>query len=197
MTYSGGWHPHIESAQVLDLARVLGVARPVHTNALYFGTLTWRNGYGEETYRVQYRTDLNDTFGQVELTDEAGTYSVSLSTTPLHFGGNHWWMHCPFTQKRATKLYRYECLKRFCHRTAIRPLPTYASQRVSGIERIQQRRWAIRRKLGDPDTLLEPLNKPKWMRWRTFERFQALDDSLAEQEVTAFMVRFGRLGIFD
>lgn len=195
MAYSG-WHPHIESAQVLDLSTVLGMTRPIHPNSLYFGSFTWRNGYGEETYRVQYRADLNDTFGNLELSDKGGTYSVSLGTTPLHFGGRRWWMHCPFTHKRATKLYRYECLGKFCHRTAIRPLPTYASQRVSGIDRIQSRRWALRRKLKDPCTLVDPLNKPKWMRWRTFEHFRQLDEMLAEQEDTALLVRFGSLGIF-
>lgn len=194
MSYSS-WHPAIESACALSLARILGHP-PISTNAMRLGTLTWTNSYGETVYSANYRTELHEGWGQIYLTDDAGICSISLGTTPLHFGGSRWWMYCPITGRRALKLYRYEAIGRFCHRTAIRPLPTYASQRVSGIERIQQRRWAIRRKLGDLDTLLEPLNKPKWMRWRTFERFQVLDDLLAEQEIAAFVVRFERLGIF-
>lgn len=195
MSHSG-WHPAIESACVLSLSRVLGHP-PIFHKGLRLGTLTWTNGYGETVYSADYRTELHESWGQLHLTDDTGACSISLGTTPLHFGGRRWWMYCPITGQRALKLYRYEAIGRFCHRTAIRPLPTYASQRVSGLDRIQQRRWAIRRKLGDPDTLLEPLNKPKWMRWRTFERYQSLDDLLAEQEVAAFVVRFGQLGILD
>ena len=195
MAFSG-WHPPIESAQKLDLSRVLGPRHPIHPHSIYCGRLTWHDGYGDEIYHVQYRAELNEWWGKLDLADEAGSYSISLSTTPLHFGGKRWWLHCPLTNRRATKLYRYECLGKFCHRTAIRPLPTYRSQQVSGIDRIQERRWALRRKLKDPCNLLDTLNKPKWMRWRRFERYRELDEALAEQEDMALLVRFGRLGIF-
>ena len=74
-------------------------------------------------------------------------------------------------------------IEQFCHREAIIPLPTYASQRVSGLAKLQERRWAIRRRLGDDQSGLGwgPL-KPKWMRWKTFERYERLDDQLAELE---------------
>lgn len=195
MTFSG-WHPPIESAQKLDLSRVLGPRHPIHPQSIHFGRLTWHDEYGDETYHVQYRAELNEWWGKLDLADEAGSYSISLSTTPLHFGGKRWWLHCPLTNRRAAKLYRYECLGRFYHRTAIRPRPTYASQRVSGIDRIQSRRWALRRKLNDPCTLVEPLNKPKWMRWKTFQRYEHLDEILATQEDAALLARFGSLGIF-
>src|SRR5579871_79745 len=127
MAYSGGWHPSIESAQVLSLSRVLGEARPIHPNSTYYGWLTWKNGWGEQVYQVRYKCDLNETWGTLDLTDSAGTYSIELTTTPLYFGGKRWWMYCPSTRRRAAKLYRYECLGRFLHRTAIHPLPTYRS----------------------------------------------------------------------
>lgn len=195
MAFSG-WRPPIELAQKLDLSRVLGAGRPVYPCSTYYGRLSWCDGYGDETYRVQYRAELNGWWGRLELTDDAGSYYISLSTTPLHFGGKRWWMHCPWSHRRAQKLYRYECLGKFLHRTAIRPIPTYYSQRISGIDRVQQRRWVLRRKLGDPCTLVDELNKPKWMRWRTFERYRELDESLAEQEDMALLVRIGSLGIF-
>lgn len=194
MSFSG-WHPHLESALVLSLPKMQaqGVIAP---NSITGGSYAWRNNDGEAIYSVYYRADLHDTHGRLELTDAAGTYGIALGSTPLHFGGRRWWMHCPFTSKRALKLYRYECLGKFCHRTAIRPLPTYASQRVSGIDRLQCRRWTIRRKLEDQGTLCDPLTKPKWMRWNTFARFERLDETLATQEDAALWVRFGSLGIF-
>jgi len=191
MSFSG-WHPHLESALLLSLPRMQaqGVIAP---NSLRVGTYSWRDSEGHAVYSVNYRAELHDTHGRLELTDAAGTYGINLGSTPLHFGGRRWWLHCPFTSKRALKLYRYECLRKFCHRTAIRPLPTYASQRVSGLDRIMDRRWAIRRKLRDEGDLFTPLQKPKWMRWDTFERYRAKDDYLDALEGTAIIRRWGSL----
>ena len=104
----------------------------------------------------------------------------------MGYGGLRWWLHCPYTRRRARKLYKFDGIDQFCHRLAIRPEPTYASQRVSGISRIQEKRWAIRRKLKDETTSLGwgPL-KPKWMRWKTFERYDVLDDQLSPRLKTA------------
>lgn len=191
-----GWRPWIESALVLGVSNLhsMNVLVPGFEQT---GSLFWRDGYGGEIYKVRYRSELHKTWGCLELTDTASTYSISLVASHLHFGGLRWWLVCPLTQRRALKLYRYEAIGKFCHRTAIRPLPTYASQRVSGMERLQFRRWALRRKLNDPCTLWDSLNKPKWMRWRTFERYRQLDESLAIQEDAAFLSRIGRLRIFS
>lgn len=102
-------------------------------------------------------------------------------------------MHCPYTQRRVLKLYKFGAIEKFCSRTAIRPLPIYASQRTSGASRIINQRWALRRKLGDTfsDLFSEPC-KPKWMRWRTFERYAARDAALAQAEFGALMRRMER-----
>ncbi len=194
MSFSG-WHPWIESAQVLSVSKLQTWAI-LFPESVRTGVLTWTDAYGDETYRVQYRAELHDSWGRLDLTDEHRTYGITLSTTALNFGGRRWWMHCPFTSRRALKLHRYPSLGKFCHRTAIRPLPTYASQRISGLDRIMERRWAIRRKLGDEGSLFDSLQKPKWMRWRTFERYEQLDETLAAQEDAALIDRFRCLGIF-
>src|SRR4029079_16662319 len=92
-------------------------------------------------------------------------------------------MHSPYTHRRALTLHKFSGIEKFCHRTAIRPLPTYASQRVSGSDRIIAQRWAIRHRIGDKfSDLFGPPFKPKWMRKRTFERYAARDAELAEAE---------------
>lgn len=99
-------------------------------------------------------------------------------------------------------LYKFSGIAKFCHRDAIRPKPTYASQRVSGIARAQAQRWAIRRKLGDECTgLMDEPMKPKWMRWATFERYAKRDAELAEIEdgylspyLYRLLLKTGRLG---
>ena len=151
------------------------------------------NRDGEEFASVGYALDTQERAGTLTLnythTDRHSyerrpiTCRIRLTTTLLHFGGLRWWMLCPYTHRRARKLYKFSGVEQFCHRTAIRPLPTYASQRVSGVCRVQAQRWAIRRKLGDEWTgLLDEPIKPKWMRWETYNRYAQRDRELSERE---------------
>lgn len=119
-------------------------------------------------------------FGRVE--DNAPeSYRIEISSTPVNFGGVRYWLHCPYTGRRAAKLYKFAELDRFCHRTAVRPLPTYASQRASGLSRVQRQRFAIRAKLKDASRdLMDGVVKPKRMRWKSFFRFVEIDNRLAE-----------------
>lgn len=82
----------------------------------------------------------------------------------------------PVRRRRALMLYKWEPVDLFCHRDAIRPRPTYTIQRVVKAARVITQRWALRRKMGDTlsDLTGEPI-KPKWMRWRTYERYAARD----------------------
>jgi hypothetical protein len=126
------------------------------------------------------------------------TCTIRLSSLPLQYGGRRWYMHCPYTQRRVLKLYKFAAIEQFCSRTAIRPRPTYASQRTSGSDRIVAQRWAIRRKIGDTfsDLFGEPY-KPKWMRWRTFERYAARDAELAERESGYLLRLIGRFKPYE
>lgn len=200
MTYSGGWRPHLESALKLDMRRLvqLGFIRDGAR-----GSLRWSREDGDEVASLRYAVDLQGEAGALTLSytspdRDSGelkpiTCVIRLSSIPLHYGGRRWYMHCPHTQRRAQTLHKWSGIDQFCHRTAIRPRPTYASQRVSGWERIVAQRWAIRRRLGDgiSDLLGEPF-KPKRMRWRTFQRHVGRDIELAELEDTLFLRRFGR-----
>ncbi|MGH7192405.1 MAG: hypothetical protein ACREJM_02605, partial [Candidatus Saccharimonadales bacterium] len=122
------------------------------------------------------------------------TCRIRLSSIPLHYGGRRWYAHCPYTGRRMRKLYKFSGIAQFCCRKAIRPLPSYASQRDSGSDRINRQRWAIRRKIGDDlsDLSCEPW-KPKWMRWRTFNRYAARDDVLAERDNVYLLRLVGRM----
>ena len=102
-------------------------------------------------------------------------------------------MHCRVTGQRVLVLHKWNSIDRFCARNAVRPRPTYASQRVSGSYRVMEQRWAIRRRLGDnfSDLFSEPA-KPKGMRWRTFERHCARDAQLAAADIGYFARLLGR-----
>ncbi|MFT4255639.1 MAG: hypothetical protein QM599_01535 [Pseudoxanthomonas sp.] len=188
-----GWRPHIESSLCLNLLRLLrtGCIRPGCTTA---GTLEWKRDGREHVASVGYRAELGDTGGTLTLTYRADGQDardvIRLSTVPNNYGGRNWFMHCPASGRRARKLYKWGGLAHFRHRDAVRPRPTYASQRDSGTARIHRQRWALRQKMGDSisDLFGEPW-KPKWMRWRTFDRYAARDAELAELD-NAALLRF-------
>jgi hypothetical protein len=184
----GGWRPHIETALALDVWRLhaLGVLRNGES-----GGWGWTRD-GEQVASVGYRVSLDGDRGTLTLCythtnrddrREAVTCVIPLSAIPLNFGGKRWYGHCPCTGRRARKLYKFSGLAQFCHRTAIRPTPTYASQRMSGSDRIIAQRWALCRKMGDDfSDLFDGPCKPKWMRWRTFRKYVARDAELARRE---------------
>ena len=195
-----GWHPHIESALCLDLARLFA-SGSIRKGETTWGAWQWTRD-GEKVGAIGYTATLRETEGELQLSytwTHGGekrdvSYTIRLSSRPLPYGGRYWYMHCPGTGRRARKLYKYGCLEKFLHRTAIHPLPTYASQRVSGSDRIMAQRWAIRRKLRDDfsDLFGEPI-KPKWMRERTFERYATRDAELSELENVYLYRMLGRM----
>jgi hypothetical protein len=210
VSYPGGWRPHIESALCLSVDRLLktGCITPGNFRS---GTLRWTRtdhwgGSAEEIASAGYSAQLGDDSGTLTLhytcTGRAGerkaiTCTIALVTRPCHYGGRRWYFVCPYTGRRALKLYKWSGIDLYCHRNAIKPRPTYASQRESGGNRIIAQRWALRRKLGDnfSDLFGEPC-KPKRMHWRTFNRYAARDAELADREWGHFARVLGRLGAF-
>lgn len=184
-----GWRPHIEWALQLKLTDLLkrGAVRAGCTTS---GSWQWSRD-GERIASIDYTATLGETDGELRLHYRCGKGDkardveclVRLSSVPLNYGGRRWYMHCPATGQRVLVLYKWGSIDRFCARDAIRPRPTYTSQRVSGCDRIIEQRWAIRRKLRDnfSDLFGKPY-KPKGMRQRTFERYCARDAQLAERE---------------
>lgn len=195
-----GWRPHIEAALRLKLADLFR-HRALQPNGTTSGSWVWTRD-DKRIATIDYTSTLGETDGELRLSytwthnDEPKdvTCTILVSSLKLNYGGRRWYLHCPYTGRRALILYKFGSVEQFCHRTAIRPLPTYHCQRESGTSRIFAQRWALRRKLGDEfsDLMSEPY-KPKWMRWRTFERYVARDAELAEREY-GYLIRFiGRM----
>lgn len=195
-----GWRPHIESALCLSVGSMFKCGA-LRVDATTSGSWQWSRD-GERFASIGYSAILSAESGELRLSytwtldgkPQDATCTIRLSSLPLQYGGRRWYMHCPYTGGRVLKLYKFGSIEQFCSRTAIRPLPTYASQRVSGSDRINAQRWAIRRKMGDPfsDLFGEPY-KPKGMRWRTFERYARRDVELAERENGYLLRLIGRL----
>lgn len=192
MSYGGGWRPHIESALCLNLRRLFE-NDALRVGANVSNVLCWTDSDGAEVARVGFRSSLGTVEGTLTLSyrcidrdtgeHRAVECPIQLITIPCNYGGRRWYFVCPYSQRRALKLYKWNGIDLFCHRDAIQPRPTYASERASGMDRIIAKRWALRRKLGDDvsDLLTQPF-KPKWVREKTYQRYLEKDAELELQE---------------
>ena len=202
MSYPGGWRPHLESALCLNLARLFANGS-LRADACTAGTLRWTNTRtGADVASLGYRAELGPDSGTLTLDYNADgtpeTCRIELVTVCCGFGGRRWLFVCPASGRRALKLYKWAKLPLFRHREAVRPRPTYASQRDGGADRIMRQRWTIRRKLRDDfSDLFDDPWKPKGMRWRTFDRYAARDAELANREGIYMARLLGRLGVAE
>ena len=124
-------------------------------------------------------------------------YMVRLVTSPQPFGGLRWWFECPRAGRRAVKLYLPLGGHQFWSRHAYGL--GYASQREDRMGRAQQQAIKIYRQLGGEGHWMDgPPRKPKWMRWRTYDRlatkldaYNARFDSAWAGGAVRFLSRYG------
>ena len=120
------------------------------------------------------------------------SYRVPLQTTPQRFGGVRWWFRCPRTGRRCTKLFLplggHQFWSRYAYRLG------YASQREDAAGRAQRQARKVSASLGDADHWMGgPPPKPKWMRWRTYERKAARLDAYNAAYDVGFSASVARL----
>jgi hypothetical protein len=136
-------------------------------------------------FSVSMKVDMTNPANRfVELVHERNTgggeeerYRVYLYRTRPPFGGVRWWFCCPYTHQTVAKLFLPRGGHRFWSRGAYRL--GYACQREAPRDRMWRRARKIRRELGGGDNLMDDYpDKPKWMRWRTYDRKLDLLDSL-------------------
>ena len=107
---------------------------------------------------------------------------ITLISCPRHFGGRQWYFVCPITHRRASVLWMPPGGNEFSGRHAWGRKVAYGSQFQSVYDRGHAGKAKIKARLIgnlDPEEWELP-PKPKWMRWRTYnrleERFEAYDD---------------------
>lgn len=188
MRCNGGTRPHIESALWLDVKRWFesGALREKRQTT---GRWCWYLD-GQVRAVVEYQADLEYGSGMLTL-DCTGCGDVNAACGPVictieleslrcNYGGRIWYFRCPRTGRRARKLYHWPGVHGFCHREAIQPRPTYASQRVGGLRRVEAQRRELRRRMGDVSgSVWGKPNRPERMHWDTYLRHVARDTELA------------------
>jgi hypothetical protein len=114
-------------------------------------------------------------------------YTVAVVSTPCRFGGRRWWAICPATGRRAVNLYLPNGGRRFLSRAAYRL--AYQSQRETVTGRAWRTIRKLERRLGSaPGAPPDAMEKPKWMRWRTFDALR-LKREAAEDALDADLLR--------
>ena len=93
-----------------------------------------------------------------------------------HFGGCQWFFVCPATGRLATVLWKPPGASRFCSRQAWGRQVAYASQFLDRDSRAHHGQAKLNARLCsigqfDPDEWNFP-PKPKWMRWKTYRRYE-------------------------
>ncbi|MGH6801093.1 MAG: hypothetical protein ACRECZ_06730 [Methylocella sp.] len=162
----------------------------------YWGGWQWTRN-GETVASIQMRAEKDRVIliyrhrtGGAEWKDEQ--YPVRIVRTPCNLGGSRPWFVCPAVGcgRRVAILYGggiFAC--RHCYHLA------YASAREDAGDRAARRADTLRARLGWEAGILNGSgDKPKWMRWRTFERLAARHDQLVGQSMQAAALKFGLLG---
>lgn len=118
-------------------------------------------------------------------------YAVAIARTQCNLGGSRPWFICPARGcgRRVAVLYGgaiFAC--RHCYQLA------YPSSREDRGDRATRRADRIRARLGwEAGILNGGGDKPKWMRWRTFERLTLQHGRFVDRAMHAAAVQFGFL----
>jgi hypothetical protein len=157
-------------------------------------TIRWSRG-GETTATISVRIESWRVVLSYRIRQHGGDWEsveepISLTTTPGIFGGYRTWFQCPAVGcgRRVALLYGagkyFAC--RHCYNLA------YPSSREDADGRATRRADRIRERLRwEPGILNGDGDKPKWMRWRTFERLAARHEELVDMSLVGAMMKLG------
>lgn len=159
----------------------------------YWGAWQWARN-GETVASLKMRTEHDRVIliyryrsSGDEWKDEQ--YPVRIVRTPCNLGGSRPWFICPAIGcgRRVAILYGgriFAC--RHCYRL------TYVSSHEGAGDRATRRAERLRQRLGwEAGILNGGGGKPKWMRWRTFERLSAKHEELVVRSLQEMMLKFG------
>jgi hypothetical protein len=169
----------------------------IRPGCAWSGSIEWTNaGTGEQVASIGYEAHLRQESGLLRLryatTQGDGErresdYWIQLTTTPQPLGGRRWWFVCPRTGRRAAKLYLPNGAFTFASRQAYGL--AYRCQREQSHDRALRRAFKLRGKLGAEGGIGGYIPKPKWMRWRTYDR-KLKEVDAAEEVVEAYTQAF-------
>jgi hypothetical protein len=137
--------------------------------------ITWSNSYWGEIASGLITADMSHPDrGWFEISIGGFRQRITLVSRSRHFGGRQWFFQCPATHRLATVLWKPPGADRFCSRQTWGRQVAYRSQFLDRDNRAHAGKERIRARLIgdlDPDEWDLP-PKPKWMRWKTYNRHE-------------------------
>jgi hypothetical protein len=137
--------------------------------------ICWTNNYtGEQTASADFTAHMMDRHeGRLRVQMEDMEQTIFLVPRSRRFGGHQWYFVCPVMNRCCSVLWRPPGVTYFRSRQACGRRVAYASQFLDPDNRAHRGKAKIKRRLigdCDPDEWELP-PKPKWMRWRTYDRY--------------------------
>jgi len=188
---SGRWYRGLKKPVVEDSFRIDGRAwqRQGLLGSARSFSCHWSRARGETLALINVRTELTRVVLTYQVRQPGGEWltveePIQIVQTPCRYGGTRPWFICPERScgRRTATLFFTERIR--CRRCC---KLSYGSQRESSAGRGLRRVQNIRRRLGGGPSLLERFpDKPKGMRWATYDGLIA-EAQKAEMEYFAFM----------
>jgi hypothetical protein len=166
----------LDGGPVLDLAKMIPKGR-AKTGAHIGCTWSYTSG---TVVRFEIRLDHDG--GKLDIWCDGRHQSFTLTADERHLGGQQWYVICPKTRKRVRVLYKPGGAPYFASRYAWGRRAAYASQFLDPMGRAWRIKEKVKQRLigdEDPDEWDLP-PKPKGMRLRTYERWEAKYDRAEE-----------------
>src|SRR6516225_3390783 len=190
----------LESGLKLDLNRLIrrGFIRPgVITGAV---GIAWADKYtGDEIASGLITANMSGIEGWFRIQLGDLDQRILLTTKRRHFGGRQWYFVCPYTKRPASVLWKPPGAQSFASRQKWQRQVAYASQFMDRGTRAHQGAATIKSRLCsiggfNPDEWDLP-PKPKWMRWRTYNRVVERFDRYEAMVEEGLLEAVKRLGL--
>jgi hypothetical protein len=192
----------LEDGLKLDLNRLIrqNLVRP---GAAWGSTILWSYRYsGEEIVSGRVSADMTaERSGWFRLQLGEMDQRIDLVATARHFGGRQWYFVCPRSARRVSTLWKPPGAQFFASRQAWGRQCAYGSQFESPRDRALSAAQDIRYRLGGKEfeSIIDgvPPPKPKWMRWRTYEKIIRRCDTyeaMINRQLAALLGRFKKYG---
>jgi hypothetical protein len=162
--------------------------------------IAWTEKYtGDEIASGLITADMSSIHGWFRIQLGHLDQRIMLTTKRRHFGGRQWYFVCPYTNRPASVLWKPPGAQSFASRQKWERQVAYASQFMDRVARGHQGAATIKSRLCsvggfDPDEWDLP-PKPKWMRWRTYNRMVERFDRYEAMVEEGLLGAFKRLGL--
>lgn len=137
----------------------------------------WLDDEGDERASARIESDLTTPaaddapYGTMRIHASWIDQTIPLVGRPRHFGGWQWYFVCPVQSRCVSVLWSTPGRRFFAGRKALGKQVAYASQYYSPGSRAQHMKDKLCNRIAGPEAdKWDVPPKPKWMRWRTYER---------------------------